>query len=150
MRLLLWLALPLMGLGAVMVLLAKLYATAISPHEITVTGLQLTRLPDAGWLLRVHIETPRPGWCLRISQHTMFRGPADDRDYVPLASGLAGMGFNPEDKDVSANILLKVHPGVAEGLWYYQNRSAYICIAFPGIVRLTEFATHPEPIYLTP
>ena len=143
-----WLALPLMLLGAGLVLTVQLYTAAISPHEIAVTGLQITRLSDHGWLLRVHIETPPPGWCLRFSQHTIFRGPDDDRDYFPLASGLAGMGFNTLGKTVAANILLKIHPGTPPGAWYYQNRSAYICIAFPGIVRLAEVATHPEPIDL--
>lgn len=143
-----WLSLPLMMLGASIVLVVQLYGAAISPHEIAVTGLQLTRLPDHGWLLRVHIETPAPGWCVRFSQHTIFHGPDDDRDYVPLASGLAGMGFSPADKNISANILLKIHPGTPPGLWYYQNRSAYICVTFPGIVRLAEIATHPEPVDL--
>jgi hypothetical protein len=147
-RTLWWLALPLMMLGAGIVLVVQLYTSSITPQEISITGIQLTNLPDGGWLLRVHIETPKPGWCARISQHTIFRGPDDDRDYVPLASGLAGIGFNVAEKNVGANILLKIHPGTPKGLWYYQNRSAYICVAFPGIMRLREVASHPEPVEL--
>ena len=150
MRWIWWFALPLMALGAAIVLIAQLYTAPLTPQEISVTGIQLHVLPDHGWLLRVHIETPRPGWCVRISQHTIFRGPDDDREYVPLASGLAGIGFNPAERNVAANILLKIHPGTPIGVWYYQNRSAYICVAFPGIVRLREVATHPEPLDLEP
>lgn len=144
--------------GCGLALLSELWWQSSTPNVMEVHSLAITDLPGGDHIIIVKISGPPAKDCARFTQHLIYRDnqperPADEfhnrpwyqRDYVPLAMAVNGIGFSSVG---DFSVTLQVPPGVPGGRWNYVSRSLYICTVFPGFARLVESASRPYQIDL--
>lgn len=139
--------------------LIELWWRSSDPHLIQVYSAEVSPVRgDGGYSLLVTAAGPPARDCLRFTQHALYRDQKDipsevvahvpwlQRNYVPLAAAVNGVGFNSV-RDFT--VQLYIPPSIPPGKWNYVIRSVYWCTVFPGFTKFIESTNVPVVIDLS-